>query len=244
MLEQLLRKLMVPVPTSPEGRLFAGAYGFILVLVLVVRVIAFRGGGEADATTLGPHPSFVLPVWAGGLPAPTDTSSAGTIAVPARPQPPRIADGSTLALTSPPERVIIPAIGVDSGLLRLGLNPDHTLSVPTTYKEAGWYQGSAIPGQQGPAVIVGHVDSHAGPAVFYGLRTLVPGDLIWIVRADSSRIRFVVTRLVQYPKAAFPTRLVYGATPRATLRLITCGGQFNHATGHYLDNIIAFANLG
>jgi hypothetical protein len=142
---------------------------------------------------------------------------------------------------SAPSRVIIPAIGVSTNVLRLGLNADGSLQVPTTYDVAGWWAGGPSPGTLGPAVIVGHVDSTRGPAVFYRLRDLRPGDRVWVTREDGSRVAFAVQRVIQVPKAAFPTAQVYGAVPYPALRLITCGGAFNHATGHYLDNVIVFA---
>jgi sortase (surface protein transpeptidase) len=98
------------------------------------------------------------------------------------------------------------------------------------------------PGEQGPAVIAGHLDSLTGPAVFYRLRELTAGDVISVDRADQSRVDFIVSRVEQHAKGAFPTDAVYGATPLSELRLITCGGAFNRRTGHYLDNVIVFAS--
>jgi len=137
--------------------------------------------------------------------------------------------------------VSIPAIGVSTNVLRLGLNADGSLQVPATYDVAGWWAGGPTPGTLGPAVIVGHVDSTRGPAVFYLLRDLRPGDRVWVTREDGSRVGFAVQRVIQVPKVAFPTAQVYGPVPYPALRLITCGGAFNHETGHYLDNVIVFA---
>ena len=142
-----------------------------------------------------------------------------------------------------PDRVLIPAIGVSAPVVRLGLNPDGTLQVPSVFAEAGWYGGSAVPGSPGPTVIVGHVDSTVGPAVFYRLGDLAPGSVVRLLMGGGARRRFVVTRVAEYPKSAFPTDVVYGSTAAPTLRLITCGGRFDRSTGHYVDNVIVFADL-
>ena len=138
---------------------------------------------------------------------------------------------------------MIPSIGVDATIVRLGLNADGSLQVPTDYATAGWWSGGPLPGERGPAVVVGHVDSKAGPAVFFKLATLQPGRTVEVSRPDESTARFVVTRLMQVSKSAFPTKLVYGPTSDAELRLVTCGGSFDSSTGHYVDNVIVFAKL-
>jgi sortase (surface protein transpeptidase) len=140
-----------------------------------------------------------------------------------------------------PVDLSIPAIGVQTRLVRLGLNPDGSLEVPTDFSVAGWYRLGPKPGQPGAAVIAGHVDNTEGPAVFYRLGELAPGDLIRVRMADGSMKRFHVYAVREYPKTAFPTSLVYGATPNPELRLVTCGGPFDSNTGHYLDNIVVFA---
>jgi sortase (surface protein transpeptidase) len=140
----------------------------------------------------------------------------------------------------------IPAIAVRSPLLRLGLTAKGALEVPSGrhYDEAGWYRYSVQPGSIGPAVIVGHVDSAAnGPSVFFRLGALHSGDLVSVARADGSVAVFAVDGVRRYHKAAFPTRLVYGNTDRPVLRLITCGGRFDRASGHYVDNIVVLATL-
>jgi hypothetical protein len=140
----------------------------------------------------------------------------------------------------PPVRLAIPAIGVRTRLVRLGLTPEGTLEVPGNTAEAGWYTGGPRPGQLGPAVIAGHIDSYAGPAVFYRLRLLRPGDLVYVRRVGGSRAVFRVYARREFAKDRFPTTLVYGATPDAELRLITCGGAFDYATGSYLSNVVVF----
>ncbi len=138
-------------------------------------------------------------------------------------------------------RVVIPGIGVDAPVIDLGLNPDGTLEVPTRFDQAGWYTGGSLPGEAGPAVIVGHVSSRQGPGVFYRLRDLRPGDLVRVIRPDGSVARFRVEEVVQYPKSAFPTERVYGDVTGSRLRLITCGGAFDYSTGHFVDNVVVFA---
>jgi hypothetical protein len=142
-----------------------------------------------------------------------------------------------------PTSLQIPAIGVRTALVRLGLTAAGALQVPPTAEVAGWYTGSPRPGAIGAAVIAGHIDSASGPGVFFRLQLLRPGDLIYVRRADGSLAVFQVTAVRSYLKTRFPTRAVYGAVPDAQLRLITCGGTFDPATGHYLSNVIVFATL-
>jgi len=150
--------------------------------------------------------------------------------------------------TPVPTRLEIPRIGVSTGLQRLGRDKDGTVEVPRGPREwdtAGWYAGpgGTRPGDPGSAVILGHVDSKSGPAVFYRLSELRRGDTVTIRRADGSSVRFVVQRIQQYPKDRFPTDEVYYPTLTPALRLVTCGGQFDYATGHYRSNVIVFATI-
>lgn len=124
----------------------------------------------------------------------------------------------------------------------LGVKADGTMQVPPGGFPAGWYTGAPTPGELGPAIIAGHIDMN-GPGVFYNLHNLKPGDKISVTRKDGSRPVFLVTRVAQFAKADFPTALVYGNIDGAGLRLITCGGSFNSQSGHYEDNIVAFADL-
>ena len=142
---------------------------------------------------------------------------------------------------SVPVRLEIPAIGVSSSLVRLGLNPDGTMQVPGDFQVAGWFTGAPQPGQLGPAVIAGHVDSRTGPAVFYRLRELHPGDEVRVVRADHRVVRFRVDALASYPKQALPDDAVYGATTTPALRLITCAGSFDRSRRSYRDNLVVSA---
>ena len=143
---------------------------------------------------------------------------------------------------STPVRLRIAAIGVDSRLMDLGLRADGSLEVPPSGFPAGWYTGAPTPGELGPAIIVGHIDWN-GPGVFYDLHKLKPGDQVTVTRADGSKPAFRITRVAQFRKDQFPTKLVYGNIDHAGLRLITCGGSFNSRSGHYEDNIVVFADL-
>jgi Sortase domain len=145
-----------------------------------------------------------------------------------------------------PVSVDIPAIGVRSKLLRLGVNANGTIQVPSLTTSAGlaaWYKYSATPGQIGASVIEGHVDSYQGPAVFFRLGALRPGDTIDVTLADGVTAIFRVTGVREYAKDEFPARTIYGAADYAALRLITCGGEFDPATDHYLSSTVVFASL-
>jgi hypothetical protein len=142
-----------------------------------------------------------------------------------------------------PVRIAIPAIRVSAPIVPLGLNPDGTLAVPADFGVAGWYVGSSTPGARGPAVIVGHLDSTRGPAVFYRLRSLRRGERVTVRLAGGAERHFVVLGVIEYAKARFPTRAVYGPAARPSLRLVTCGGPFDFATHHYRDNVVVYARL-
>jgi sortase (surface protein transpeptidase) len=139
--------------------------------------------------------------------------------------------------------VQIPAIGVDSRLQALHRLPDGMLQTPNRWQRPGYYADGVLPGQIGPAVIVGHVDSVAGPAVFYRLRSLRQNDRILVTLANGRRLRFMVDREAAYPKSGFPSDVLYGPTPLPELRLVTCTGAFDWSQRSYLDNLIVFAHL-
>ncbi len=141
-----------------------------------------------------------------------------------------------------PIHLQIPAIKVDTPLIPLSLQGDGAIAVPGNFAEAGWYSEGTLPGDPGPAVVLGHVDSFQGPAVFYRLHELRPGDVVSIRRLDGTTVRFAVDALREFSKNQFPTNLVYGDTAAPTLRLITCGGSFDRKTHHYLDNVVIFAH--
>jgi hypothetical protein len=142
-----------------------------------------------------------------------------------------------------PLRLRVPAAHVNTALQRLGRNADGTIAVPDDPNVAGWYAEGPRPGQPGPAVILGHVDSAMGPAVFINLARLSPGDTIAVDSADGSTRAFRVTGVTRVPKNQFPTDLVYLPTLQPALRLVTCGGSFDRAAHSYRDNVIVFADL-
>ncbi|MGH3394501.1 MAG: class F sortase [Streptosporangiaceae bacterium] len=142
-----------------------------------------------------------------------------------------------------PVRLWIPKIAVSTPLVRLGRLPDGSLEVPKEWDRAGWYDEGPRPGQPGPAVILGHVDSTSGPAVFYRLIKLRPGDIVRVGLANRRILSFRVQRIARYPKDKFPTEAVYFPTLERELRLITCGGSFDEAVRHYRDNVVVYATL-
>jgi len=181
------------------------------------------------------------------IPGPTDPAGTVTADQPsaddtATPSP----DLAPALSRSAPTTISIPRIGVNAQIMSLGLNADGTVQVPPLDQamKAGWYSPGPSPGETGNAVIVGHVDSaKLGPAVFFNLGSLTPGDVIRVTRADGSTATFTVDEVKSYPKTAFPTELVYGPSNKAGLRVVTCGGQFDQSSGSYLNNVIAFATM-
>jgi len=154
-----------------------------------------------------------------------------------------LADGSAGERAAAPVRVRIPSIDVDSPLASLGVDGAGALIPPADVATAGWFAGGPVPGEVGPSVIAAHVDSYQGPAVFFRLRELAAGDAILVDRADGTTARFTVSRTDRFPKDAFPSDDVYGPTPRAELRLITCGGEFDRSRRSYVDNVVVYAAL-
>jgi hypothetical protein len=169
-------------------------------------------------------------------PAPTPSKKGGKATRPKAGALPR----------SVPLTLDIATIGVHTELMSLGLNPDGTVTLPPLKGDApaGWYKYLATPGEFGPAVILGHVDSaRDGPAVFYRLRELRPGDRISVSRADGSTAVFTVRSLAKYSKNHFPSKAVYGPVAGPQLRLVTCGGSFDPVRRRYRDNIVVYASL-
>ncbi|MEU7776390.1 class F sortase [Micromonospora parva] len=210
----------------------------------VVVTMAMIGAGMIGASlkdTPAPRPPQPL---AQAAPQTTGPASTADDAPPVDGQP--IGDAPAGLARSAPTSIEIPRIGVDATIMSLGTNPDGTVQVPPLDKadQAGWYEPGASPGETGNAVIVGHVDSAVlGPAVFYDLGALTPGDTITVRRADGVPASFTVDSVTSYPKTAFPTELVYGPSDRPGLRVVTCGGQFDQAAKSYPDNIVVFATL-
>jgi LPXTG-site transpeptidase (sortase) family protein len=194
--------------------------------VLAIGVIAVGAG--AAGLALNRHPVAVHLASAGTLPIPI-----GPIAA--------LPESQNQGKVPKPVELIIPSIGVQTSLTDLGVTADGTLQVPASTAVAGWYTRSPRPGAIGSAVIAGHIDSHTGPGVFFYLAHLKPGDRIYVRRADKTLALFRVTEVRSYAKDHFPTLAVYGPTPDAELRLITCGGAFDQASKSYLSNIVVYA---
>ena len=167
--------------------------------------------------------------------------ASGAVALPAPTGPIVAAPQSAQAPVASPVSLTIPLIGVKTQVITLGLARGGAMQVPSSTTVAGWYTGSPRPGAVGSAIIVGHIDSETGPGVFYKLSELRSGDDVFVKRADGSTAEFRVTSTQTYLKDHFPTQTVYGPTPDAQLRLITCGGAFDPATHHYLSNIVVYA---
>lgn len=252
----------MPVTGSiPLRRRLAVDAATALLAILGVTLVVIGGGqpapmrSEAEATVSEGTPE--------GPPAPTDAAghpaAAATPSAPLTPvgetatgagapssdgmKAPRGAQAAPLG-RSEPVHLAIPAIGVDSALIPLGLNPDGTIAVPPLGRTApaGWYRYLATPGEIGPAVILGHVDSaREGPAVFFRLSELRAGDPITVRRADGRTAVFTVTRVEGYLKEAFPTETVYGGLDHPALRLVTCGGTYDKIRRQYRGNVVAYA---
>ncbi len=178
----------------------------------------------------------------GSLDPPAVAGRSDPAMSPAPSSPP----ASQPAGTSPvslPATVEVPAIGVHSDVVVLGLDDEDRLEVPGDPDVAGWYAGGPRPGEAGAAVVVGHVDWTNGPAVFGRLPELTPGDRVVVHGRDGTATTFVVDRLERWPKAEFPTDLVYHDADGPELRLVTCGGPFDDDERSYRDNIIVVATL-
>jgi hypothetical protein len=172
---------------------------------------------------------------------PTPTATAG------EPSPGPVETGPAPLGASRPVLIRIPSIGVRSAVLPLGLADDGTLAVPQPgpdLDKAAWFDHSPTPGQPGPSIIEGHVDSESGPSVFYELGKVRPGNKIHVTRADGVETVFTVNAVRDFKKNRFPTTLVYGAKDlsRPQLRVITCS-DFDRSIGHHVGNEVVFAHL-
>jgi sortase (surface protein transpeptidase) len=209
--------------------------------MLAIAVLAVGLGITAAATaglvTSARHGRDMVTVAAPRAPAPRGSWAAAPQAVSHAP----------FAAATPrvpaPVFLTIPAIGVRTRLVRLGLTRSGGLQPPRGTSVAGWYTGSPPPGAVGAAVIGGHVDSYTGPGVFFALRLLHPGDRIYVKQAGGRLAVFGVYSVRRYPKSRFPTSQVYGPVPTPQLRLITCGGTFDRARGTYLSNVVVYATM-
>jgi sortase (surface protein transpeptidase) len=219
-------------PSPPPGAPVRASRGRLLAApMLGAGVLAVAAGAAGLAVAGGPS------VRTAPLPAPPTP-----VATPSGPTVNPVGLQTT-ALPAAPVSLTIPAIGVKTSLVHLGLQANGTLEVPGTPTVAGWYTGSPRPGAAGAAVIAGHVDSRYGPGIFFWLRSMRAGERIYVKRADGTLAVFTVTGVRTYPKDQFPTAAVYGPAPDAELRLITCGGIFDQSVGSYLSNVVVFARL-
>ena len=204
--------------------------GAAVAVMAVLAPLALADRSSASA------PSLSGSVAAPTLPIPVTASSdaPGTLGGP---QPlPALARVTATSIE-------IPAIDVRSRLEQLTLDPRGVLRPPVDPDQAGWYSAGPVPGDRGPAVIAGHLDSFTGPAVFLRLGQLRSGDLVIVHRSDGSTVDFRVQSTRRFAKTAFPTQSVYGATPVPTLRLITCGGAYDHSKKRYPDDVVVFAEV-
>ncbi|TMU90295.1 class F sortase [Streptomyces sp. DASNCL29] len=146
---------------------------------------------------------------------------------------------------SPASHLDIPSIGVSAPFTPLSLDAAGVLVPPpdTDQNLVGWYEGGPAPGERGNAIVAGHVDTKIGPAVFYALGQLKPKSKVAITREDGIVATFVVDKVKTFKKDAFPDKQVYGDTPNAQLRLITCGGAYDHTAKDYTANVVVFAHL-
>jgi sortase (surface protein transpeptidase) len=190
---------------------------------------------DVDAATASSSPYSLAPSIELAAPAPLTP-----------PQLPQAAEPGSLMSPMPasvPVGLAIPALGVTSAVIELGLEDDGSMEVPPGAYPAGWYDQSPTPGELGPAILAAHVDWGGKPGVFHAIRDLQPGDEVSVARQDGSIASFRVDRVDEYAKAAFPTEAVYGDLDHAGLRLITCGGDFDHDSGNYEDNVVVFATF-
>ena len=205
-------------PSRPLGLVAAA-------LVLSGSACIIVGLQQHQHPLAGPAPSLRVP------------KAAKPEAVPAKTATPLATTRST------PIELTIPAISLAVSLSTLGLNADGTVQVPTDIQQPGWYRLGPSPGQIGSAVILGHVDSYQGPAVFFNLRSLVSGDVVDVSLADGVTAQFRVTSVATYLKTSFPDQQVYDSAGASALQLVTCGGAFDTATGHYLSNTVVYTSL-
>jgi sortase (surface protein transpeptidase) len=246
-------KFSAPTRRPPADDAPAAVAALVIGLVL-----ASAGGAGLFLASQTGHPAAAIPApTAGPVPVGKTAAAPSAAARPAARPAARSAPGfapiplSRAAAAPPPVTrpvarpvsLIIPAIGVNTRLVHLGLTASGALQVPPSTAVAGWYTGSPRPGEPGGAVIAGHIDSYKGPGVFIYLQRLHVGERAYVRRADGTLAVFRITMVRSYLKTKFPTGAVYGPTPDAQLRLITCGGTFDWATGHYLSNTIVYASL-
>ncbi|WP_329277599.1 class F sortase [Streptomyces sp. NBC_01451] len=198
---------------------------------------------RARLTTLTLLTAVTLLTGCSSSPGPTvRVAPTAPAAAPGAPEPEQPAASDPAVTPAAPTEITISSVGITSSLMELGLNPDRTVEVPPAEKgmTAGWYTGSAVPGEAGAAVIIGHNDTRFGEAVFHDLKKIETGADITVTDATGKALHFTVTATESVSKDAFPTEKVYGPTEGRALRLITCDGDFD-AQGHPVDNLIVYA---
>ena len=227
-----------PQPTAAQANPVPAA-STVTITESATATAATTVAGQALGTRIGPGASSSFRP----RPTPTGPRLSGLPTASGTPKP----ITPLVLAASAPLAIKIPSIGVQSTLVQLGLNPDKSIEVPPLDdpdSKAGWYKYSPTPGQIGPTVILGHVDSAKyGPGVFFKLGALQPGATVEVTLTDRIVAVFTVDKVVAYPKSAFPSTAVYGTIDHPGLRLITCGGTFDPAAGSYESNIVAYATL-
>ena len=213
--------------------MIASARWSVLPAIALALMLAGCGAHQTSRETPGPVAAAATagPLAAGGLQDPSTSASVES------------GSGDRASAGLAPARIRIPSLGIDSDLEDLGIDADGSLAAPVDYDLPGWYANGVVPGDVGPAIIAGHVDSPSAPAVFVRLGDLTPGDEIVVAMTDGTERVFHVSGSTQSAKAQFPTAEVYSNVPAPELRLITCAGAFDSSIGHYTDNLIVFATL-
>lgn len=208
----------------------------VSMMLVVVGVVLLMTNGTKHRVPNAPQDVAI---------APPAVVSASTAPPPAQRSVPVVA-GPPVA-TNAFMHISIPAIGVAAAdVIKLGINADRSIQVPPldNVAKAGWYKYSPLPGDVGPSIVLGHINSaRQGAGVFSRLDSVHAGDLITVVRSDHKTAVFRADQVAEYPKNNFPTQQIYGNTDGAKIRLISCGGKFNSSTGSYLDNIVVYGSL-
>lgn len=194
------------------------------------------------AATLVLAATVCLVVWSDRSATPTAADAAVVPPATAAATTTRTPDQSVAtAETSRPVQLAIPDLRLDTRLITLGVRPDRTVEVPGDPDRAGWFRRGTVPGSLGSAVILGHVDSEDGPAVFSGLSTLARGAQVSVTMDDGSVVTFAVRSVRTYDNEAFPARRVYGSHGRREINLVTCGGAYDADRGGYQANVVVNA---
>lgn len=196
-----------------------------MVILLGFGGLVYSGAESIKPPTIDPPSTFSVP-----------------IAAPVQAEPkPEVKTNKGLP-KSEPVNIKIASVGIESNIKPVGKKSDGTMETPPLYEHiTGWYKHGPTPGEIGPSIIVGHVDTYKGPSVFYRLKQMKPGDIIEVTRADNKVVKFKVTGLQQFEQNEnFPTEKVYGNIDHAGIRLITCGGTYNKKTQKYSHNTVVF----